>query len=358
MDISDSYKNQINLRINSFFSDIINNTPNLILREHYIKIKNFVLRDGKRIRPLISLMSYKAVKGTIPDNIILPAISSELLHAGTLIHDDIMDEDELRRNQPSMHKLMQDVFLEEYEGKNTTGDIFKEPSARFGISMAILHGNLLYSLGEKCLHDADISPERKNILLKKYNDALGTVNEGQILDITSALMQDIDEREYIEVISKKTSGLFLYSSELGLILADSSSVQNKALTDAVKSIAVAFQVKDDIMDITDSDAKGHSLGSDIKKGNMTLPVLFALKKAGRKNKERLMNLLGRNVLTKKEADSAIDIIVSSGAIDSSERIANGEIRKARKLLDKNTKLFKDTNFFYQLIEKVYSHPQK
>src|SRR3989338_857063 len=119
MDIGDNYKNRINSQINSFFSDIINNTPNLTLREHYIKIKNFVLRDGKRIRPLIALMSYKAAKGTIPDNIILPAISSELLHAGTLIHDDIMDEDELRRNRPSMHKLMQDVFLDEYEGKNT-----------------------------------------------------------------------------------------------------------------------------------------------------------------------------------------------------------------------------------------------
>ena len=211
---------------------------------------------------------------------------------------------------------------------------------------------MLNLLLNSCILESKLSEDKKNKAIEIFNDAYCKTNEGQILDITSALMQDIDEEEYIEVISKKTSGLFLYSAEVGLMLADSASAMRKALIDAVKSIAVAFQVRDDIMDITDSDAKGHSLGSDIKKGNMTLPVLFALKKAGRKNKEKLMNLLGKNVLTKKEADCAIDIIVSSGAIEFSERIVNGEIKKARKLLDKNINLSKDTNFFYHLIKRV------
>ena len=345
-------KVKINIELENFLSRKINSAENPILKSHYIKIKDFVLRDGKRIRPLISLMSYNAIKGNIPDKNFLPVISSELLHAGTLIQDDIMDEDSLRRNEPSMHKVMQDIFNEEYNIKSSVGDIFKEPSVRFGVSMAILHGNILFTLGEKCLLQADIFPDKKKILLEEYNDALRVVNEGQILDITFALMQDIDEEDYVEMVCKKTAGLFEYSAFSGALLAGGNKEQIKILTDVVKSIAIVFQINDDVLDITDSSAKGHSLGSDIKKGNMTLPIIFALKNADRKQREILSDVLGSNAASQENIKKAIEIIKITGAVEYCKKFAEKEIKKVKAILDKNINKFKDLEFFFDMIEKL------
>jgi len=108
-DSLEQYKQKINTQIAYFFSEKINSEENSTLKGHYIKIRDFVLRDGKRLRPIISLIAYSSITGQNPEKILLPAISTELLHAGTLIQDDIMDEDTFRRNEPSMHKIMQDI---------------------------------------------------------------------------------------------------------------------------------------------------------------------------------------------------------------------------------------------------------
>jgi len=347
-----SHRENINIELENFLLKIIDTENNPILKSHYLKIRDFVMRDGKRIRPLISLMCYKSIRGVIPESIMLPVLSAELLHAGTLIQDDIMDEDELRRNEPSMHKVMADVFLSDYYSKCTEGNIFKEPALRFGGSVAILHGNILFSLGEKCIFDAGISKKAKEKVLVGYNKTLKTVNEGQILDITFALMQDIGEEEYLDMVTRKTSALFEYSALSGAFLADGSEGQCTILQELSRCLAIAFQIRDDIIDLTDPSLKGHLPGSDIKKGNMTLPIICAIKNSNHEQRKILDKVLCVNSADEIDIQNAIGIIKDTGAIKISERISKREINKAKAILNINKDKFKDLSFFNDLYRGI------
>ena len=346
-----AYKQKINSQINDFFSGKIGSEDSSILKGHYINIRDFALRDGKRLRPVISLLAYDAITGKNPDKILLPSISSELLHAGTLIQDDIMDEDSMRRNEPSMHKVMQDVFLSDSQDKNSDGDIFRNKSSRFGVSMAILHGNILFFLGKQAILDADIPHEKKAVAISRYNNACTIVNEGQILDITYALTNQATVEDYIQLVKKKTAGLFIYSAELGAILADSNKEQLKILSECFEKLAIAFQINDDIDDM-DLSGKNNSFGSDIKKGNMSLPIIHALNKSGSRQRNKLESLLGKADMNQDDILGILTIIKHTRSLEFSTSMAEKTISQAKNLLDKNKKVFRNTKEIFSLMNEM------
>jgi geranylgeranyl diphosphate synthase type I len=330
--------------------DFINKAKTPHLKLNYRFIKEYVLAGGKRLRPIALIMAYHAVDGQDEDSIYLPSLSVELFHNSTLIHDDIMDEDELRRKKPTVYKRLKDWFNDNHNDLDYNGSLFNSISSRFAVSNSIICGNLLYSAGIKCLL------QTKNIkeTLSVYEENFRAVNDGQVLDISYSYKKNISEKEYFEMITKKTAKLFVASVEIGAILGDASKEQLKCLSDYALQIATAFQIKDDIMDISPNMGKGHDLGSDIKKGKNTLLIIKALELSDDQQKKIIQTTLGKEDASPDEIMEVIEIINNVGALKYAEELAEKKAEEGKKALT-NCNLKKEAvEFFNDLADYMVS----
>ncbi len=331
MDFEDTlkrYRKAVDNGLDLFFDNKIKEIKNPELRLNYSFMKEFVLTGGKRLRPIALIMAYKAVNGKDEKPVYIPSLSVELLHNSTLVHDDIMDEDELRRNKATVYKKSKDWFLQNYKEVEAKCSLFNNISSRFGVSSAILCGDVLLSMGYSAL----LVSENKNLkkALSVYNRAYTTVVDGQIMDILGGFDKKITEEEYFDIISKKTGALFKASVEIGAVLGDASEEQIKNLSNYALEAAMAFQIKDDIMDL--SSGKGHEFGSDVKKGKKTLIIIKALESADSSERNKILDVLGKEEASSDEINSVIDILKSTGSIGYADEVAREKIKSAKKYL--------------------------
>lgn len=203
---------------------------------------------GKRVRPALLILASHAVggKGT-DDNVIRLATVMEMLHTATLVHDDIIDNADLRRNRASVN-------------------------ARFGNQTAVLMGDWLYmtafetSLRERSLEILDILTR----LTRK-------MTEGELIQLTMIGRLDITEADYFDILKRKTAYLFSACGEIGAILAGATLAQQHAMCDYGMELGIAFQLADDILDLTSEAEKlGKTAGSDLLEGKITLPLIYLL----------------------------------------------------------------------------------
>jgi len=209
----------------------------------YAASRHLCLAGGKMVRPLLCMISCEAAGGKRMAAA-KTAAAIELIHTFTLIHDDIMDEDDMRRGQPSVHKL-------------------------YGIPTAILAGDLLFSKA------FEICDRRTFRLLAR---ATGEICEGQELDISFEKRTDVTEDEYMEMIRKKTAVLLEAACEAGAVVGDGTCEEIETLASFGLFIGIAFQIQDDILGVTADEEKilrmdkrtidstGQFLGRDTKSG--------------------------------------------------------------------------------------------
>lgn len=215
----------------------------LSLRE---PILYFLESPGKKIRPLLTLLSCQAVGGRIEDA--MPAaVGIELFHDFTLIHDDIMDRDDLRRGRFTVHK-------------------------KWGEDSAILVGDLLVGLAyENMLR---CNPEHLSRILSLFNETLIKVCEGQALDKEFEKQEHVTLQEYIDMISKKTAWLFKLSAQLGAIMGGAPEDQIDTMTRFGDLLGIGFQIQDDWLDYTGEESSlGKKVGSDLKLDKKTYVAL-------------------------------------------------------------------------------------
>ena len=206
----------------------------------------FLQMPGKKIRPLMTLYACEAVGGDIQDA--LPAATAiELFHDFTLIHDDIMDRDELRRGMPTLHK-------------------------KYGEDTAILVGDALLGL---CYQQLMRSPaEYLPQVMKIFSETLIKVSDGQALDKEFETRRDVSLDEYIDMIMKKTAWLFMDACTLGAICGGGSKEQIQHLKQFGHSIGLGFQVQDDLLDFVADESKlGKTVGSDFRLDKKTYVAL-------------------------------------------------------------------------------------
>jgi geranylgeranyl diphosphate synthase type I len=326
----EKYKKIIDAELELFFKEKLKGA-NGDAKLNYSLIKEFVLGGGKRLRPIALLMAYNAVGGDEEKQIYRPSVSVELLHNSTLVHDDIMDEDDLRRGKATLHRKSKERFLENCAaGKNAPHSLFNSIPSRFGASNAILCGDVLIALGYSALLEA--RSKRLKEALRVYTNAYITIAEGQIIDIASSFRGAATESSYLELISKKTAALFKASVEIGAILGGGSARQIKSLGSYALKTAIAFQIKDDIMDISAGSRKGRELGSDIKKGKKTLLVIKALETATEREKKLISRILGKENASVSEINSFINMLHSSGAVEYAEKVAKEKVELAKQHL--------------------------
>lgn len=331
----EKYKEIINERLKKLLES--KEVKEQVIREIYNYTKDHVLSGGKRLRAIALIMAYKAVGGKDEELAYGASLSIELLHNSSLVHDDIMDEDETRRNQPTVYKKIKDNFLKDNKEIKYNGNLFDRLSSRVAVSNAVIAGNILYALGSHCLNDKDA--------LKIYNEAFIVINEGQLLDLASET-KDIPEQEYLEIAEKKTAYLFKAAIEIGARLGEATEKQINALNKYAINVAIAFQLHDDIMDISEEMQKGHEIGSDIKKGKRTLLVIKALELSNGKNE--LLEILKKEEKSEQDVKRAIEIINKSGALNYVKDIIQKRLTEAKKELEKAELTKEGFEFFSEL----------
>jgi len=244
------------------------------------------LSGGKRVRPALTILSNYAVGGDgARFNSIRMATVMEFLHTATLVHDDIIDNADTRRKQPTVNAL-------------------------YGNETAVLMGDWLYmsafetSLAERSLPILDI-----------LTRVTRKMTEGELLQLTLLGHADLSEAQYFDVLKRKTAYLFSASCEIGAILGEAGEEQQSALRDYGLNLGTAFQLIDDLLDFTSSeDALGKAAGADLLGGKVTLPLIY-LREAEPKALEMLQTVLREgkySAVTQQELRDALD---STGALD-------------------------------------------
>lgn len=220
---------------------------------------------GKRIRPILALLSCNLFTDRMTDKCVLPATGLEVFHCFTLVHDDIMDKADLRRNQPTIHK-------------------------KWNINTAILSGDTMCIEAYKLLCYADTT--KLHEILYNFNKAAINVCEGQHCDMYYETKTTVTEEDYLKMIELKTASLISVSTKIGAILGGAPSSDVERFARLGMNLGMAFQIQDDILDsYSDSKKTGKDMGLDIANNKKTYLLISALYLAKGEQKKELVALL-------------------------------------------------------------------
>ncbi len=280
--------------------------------------------SGKRLRPLLVILSAKAV-GAKPNKVYNAALAVEMLHNFTLVHDDIMDNADLRRGNLTLHK-------------------------KYNLNTAILAGDSLLAVAyEFLLKDCKVNARQA---LTSFTEGLVEVCEGQSLDTEFEIRKNVSIDEYIEMISKKTAALAKMCCELGAYLADGSKSDVKALSNYGKYLGIAFQIQDDLLDVIADKAEfGKRIGGDLMEGKKTFLFIEALEKAQGKDKLDLRKVIANKGIRSNQITKYKMLYEKLGVIDDAKTAIQKYTEKALKSIDKISNK-NEIGIFYWLADSL------
>jgi octaprenyl-diphosphate synthase len=259
---------------------------------------------GKRVRPALTILSTYAVGGDgARYNSIRMATVMEFLHTATLVHDDIIDHADTRRNRPTVNAL-------------------------YGNETAVLMGDWLYmsafetSLAERSLPILDI-----------LTRVTRKMTEGELLQLTFLGNAEVTEEQYLDILTRKTAFLFSASCEIGGILGAADESRQLALREYGLKLGTAFQLIDDVLDFTaDEDVLGKAAGADLLGGKVTLPLIYMLAVDGSMN-DVVRRVLRNGEYAQLDKDEIQTALSSTGALERARDLADDYAQSARAALD-------------------------
>ncbi len=259
---------------------------------------------GKMLRPMLVFLAAQAAK---PDQPIreehrVIATTVELIHMASLVHDDILDEAELRRRGKTVNALR-------------------------GNETAVMLGDYLFSHAYHLCSSLDSQPTARIIAR-----AANTVCEGELLQLANRDNWSLDEETYMQIIHRKTAALVGVSCDLGARFADADPQMREDLKCYGELIGMAFQIADDVLDLTgDVATVGKSLGKDLEKGKLTLPLIRRMETAHRVEHQQLLDLLRADRLG--NAERIAELVADSDAMDYTRRRAQRLVDQAKALVE-------------------------
>ena len=268
----------------------------------HLLVRHIEQFKGKRLRPALLQLSSRAFGGEAPLACEVAALV-EMIHLATLCHDDILDDAETRRSVPTVN-------------------------AKWGNKSAVMTGDILFSRAFEILGKLD-DPRPCRILSRTSR----LICEGELLQIDSRFKVDLDEDAYFDLIEKKTAVLFGAATELGALLAGSNEDESRRMYAYGRRLGIAFQIVDDCLDLTGIEQTvGKSLGSDLKNGEPTLPLIHLLANTNGARKQELLNLFKPRAggMTR---EALAPYLERSGSVEYALRIARAEIQRARDEID-------------------------
>lgn len=266
---------------------------------------------GKRLRPYLTVKACEAVGGRADDAVPF-AGAVELLHNFTLVHDDVMDRDDLRRGKPTVHKV-------------------------YGVPLAVLAGDLLFAkVYDVALNDRPpgMPAERFIESIAKITEAAVILCEGQALDMGFPGTSDVTVDDYIRMVGAKTSALFRACAQVGALAGGGSEEQVDALGGFAWDAGVAFQIEDDVLGVTaDEEALGKPVGSDLREGKKTLINIHALENANPEQRRRIYKAFGVEDASREDIEAAVEALREAGSIKYARGVADDYVARAFKQLD-------------------------
>jgi octaprenyl-diphosphate synthase len=257
---------------------------------------------GKRIRPLITLAGARMF-GYAGDAHERLAAAVEFIHTATLLHDDVVDESAMRRGRPAAHKV-------------------------WGNKPTILVGDFLFSRAFQLMVSTGHPP-----VLDMLANASAIISEGEVLQLRATRNLAATEENYLKVITAKTAALFSSAAESGAVLAGATPEQCKALSEYGRDLGIAFQLIDDALDYSGRQAvMGKRVGDDFRESKMTLPVIFALRKASEDERRFWKKTIEVGLQDEGDLARAIEILERNGALADTVERAHAYAAAARAAL--------------------------
>jgi len=292
--------------VNKYLKSKLKGNP----KKLYDAAGHLIIHGGKRLRPYMVIRSCQILGGKVSNA--MPAASAvEMVHNFTLVHDDIMDNDEMRHGVPTTHR-------------------------KYGMPIAILAGDVLFSKAYQVISDTKLSPTATTHLISRLAKACVDVCEGQLLDVKMAEEKKIPtQSQYITMIGKKTAALFDVSCAMGAICATNKEKDISNLSAFGRNLGIAFQITDDLIGVMgDPKITKKPVGNDLREGKKSLPILMAIKLAKGKDKKIILKTFGNSKISKNDLNKAVDVIRSLGIEASVRKQALKYAEKAEKSLSK------------------------
>jgi len=262
---------------------------------HYI-----INSGGKRLRPALAILCARAC-GYQGDKHINLATIIEFIHTATLLHDDVVDNSNMRRGQETANNL-------------------------WGNEASVLVGDFLYTRSFEMMVEMDSMQ-----LMRILSHATNIIAEGEVLQLLNCHDPDTSEASYLEVIHHKTAKLFEAAGQLGAVISQSSPEIELAMSNYAMHLGSAFQLVDDLLDYSESsDAIGKNIGDDLAEGKATLPLIYAMRQGNKQQTQIIREAIEHG--QREKIDDIITIIEQTGAIDYTSRAAQQEIEQAKMAL--------------------------
>jgi len=258
---------------------------------------------GKRIRPALLLLTAKMLGNVSPMTIRLAAVV-EFIHNATLVHDDIIDAADMRRGRPSAN-------------------------SHWGNSMTVLAGDWLY------MQSFAMALAEKNFdVLNTLIDITQKMVEGELLQLTLLGKSQITEQQLLDIVERKTAYLFSGCTKLPALAAGMNHGSAERLADIGKSLGMAFQLIDDLLDLTSTeDVLGKPVANDLKEGKMTLPVLFAISNAQPEEAVKVQTVLDEREFRSVDRGEILQLVERSDGLHRTRHLAETYASRAVRLLE-------------------------
>lgn len=265
-------------------------------------VKHILASRGKRLRPALVFLSSRS-NGLFSSKLIEAALAVELIHTATLLHDDVIDESEIRRGKETVN----------YQWNNL---------------VSVLMGDFLFARAFRIMVGTGSTE-----LVGSISAATERVSVGELRQVEEVANYDLPEDEYIKIISDKTASLFAVSCEAGPILKKSSAKVRRSFREFGENIGIAFQIADDLLDcIGNSEKTGKIPGNDLTQGKVTLPLIYSISKSSQKTRREITDLLN-NGINKKGISRVLKFITEQGGIDYTYSIARSYSERAGNIID-------------------------
>jgi octaprenyl-diphosphate synthase len=274
-------------------------TDNALITE---AIRRMLAAGGKRLRPRFTLLAAESAGGRADEHLRLAAFM-ELIHVATLIHDDVVDGAQTRR------------------GVNAT-------AVDFGNRVSVLAGDYLFAWIFK-----NVTAVYQHPIPHVLSSTLADITDGEVLQLRALADLDTSLAAYVEIATKKTASLFAASAECGALAAGGSPFAVKALRDFGTSFGVAFQMRDDLLDLTADEATlGKPVGNDLRERKMTVPLILALEAGDREFRSDVERCFARDDDTPEQIAAVVAGIAAQGGLERTEAVLAGYVERAKQSL--------------------------
>lgn len=310
------------------------------------EIIRFSENGGKRVRPAFLYSGYVATGGQAHEAILYASMSVELLHVFALIHDDIIDKSDLRRGAPTTHK----AFEKSHQKRKLVGD-----SKDYGLSAAILAGDLAFSFAEDVLTTAPFPQERVRRARLFFDQMKEQVIYGEYLDVLGGYKRKLSEDEVLQILEFKTAKYTVERPlQIGAILAGADVKLIDTFSRYGIPFGQAFQLQDDIVGTFGSEKEiGKPNDSDIKEGKKTVLLSRSYEQAGPTEKKLLDKWVGNKEATKTDIDKVREIMLSTGSYDYCRKLAKQLLIQAYEAI-KDVKLKNEgKGYLISAVEYLY-----